>query len=352
MEYKSLNLGIRPNFLDLAKGFGIFIVVFWHYVWYLDIPFQNNLLWNIEFNISLFHMPLFFIIAGMLYKIRPIKEEIKKDVNSLLAPYLLISVLCLIVSIIMKDVSIKQFVLHITGILSGHDFFVTTPVVYAALWFVYSLFFIKIVVSFIYNCRKPISLLFIVLSILTALVTIMKGNVFPFRIDTSSIGLLFFIIGFKGKHLIERIMQKTKHLLFTAAISLIIITISALYNINYDEFRGYVSIYACLWGKSFIVYVIGGISGTLLLFSLCSLILRLKFRNNILVNISMNISNGTIIILGFHGLFYPFFKGILVSSNFFTAVGFSLFILFICYWLIILSSKFFPILLGGRKLKT
>jgi len=127
--------------------------------------------------------------------------------------------------------------------------------------------------------------------------------------------------------------------------------ISALYNINYDEFRGYVSIYACKWGKNFIVYLIGAISGTLLLFSLCSLILRLKFRKKILVNISMNISNGTIIILGFHGLFYSFFKDIMVSSNFFTAVGFSLFIVFLCYWLIILSSRYFPILLGGRKLK-
>jgi len=212
---------------------------------------------------------------------------------------------------------------------------------------VWSLFCIKIVISLYYHLitiKKPmLAYGLIVLYLITAIITILKGNVFPFRIDSSSIGLLFFIIGFKGKFYLEKIHNlNIRYLLLVTGISLIILAISAYYNIDYDTLGSKPTINRCIWGNSFILLVISGISGTVLVFSLSRLLSCFKSK------IIMNISNGTIIILGFHVLVFQFFKGIIVSDNFLVALLLSLFNLLLCYIMIILSKKYFPILLGGR----
>jgi fucose 4-O-acetylase-like acetyltransferase len=338
----------RPNYLDYSKAIGIYIVVFGHYVWYLQIPFFNNLLWNNSQNVTLFHMPLFFIIAGMLYKTRSVKEELKKSIQSLLIPYFIIHVICLVIYFFIKDISMRQLYINIAGILSGGDFYGARVMSAGPLWFVFSLFCIKMAVScynHITNINKGGGTILLLLLFVIAGITIIKGNIFPFRIDSSSIGLLFFIIGFKCKRYIEKLMsQKIAYLFLIAGISFFILVTSAYCNINYDVIGGGLSINACRWGKNFVLFVSAATSGTLLLFIICRFFAR--FKNNII----MKISNGTIIILGFHNLFYLFFQNIITSDNFFFAVLFSFFVLLLCYVMIILSTKYFPILLGGRDL--
>ena len=353
MMTNSLKSEIRPNFLDWAKALGIFLVIFGHYAGVLKIPFStNNFLWYNTYNVTLFHMPLFFIIAGMLFKVRPIKEEFKKGVYGLMIPYFLISVICLIVYTIIKTVSVNEFIKMIIGILSGYDFFHYGDFekISGALWFVWSLFCIKIAISLYYHLIKIKKHLLaygiMVLCFITAIITIFKGAVFPFRIDSSSIGLLFFIIGFKGKNYFEKInLVNLKYLLSILGIALIVLAISIYFNIDYDDIHSKPSINWCLWGNNFILYVISGISGTVMIFSLSRLISG--FKNNII----MNISNGTMIILGFNFLLYSFFDGIIKSDNFFIAVLFSLFILFLSYIIIILAKKYLPILLDGKIVK-
>lgn len=62
------------NWLTIAKGYGIILVVLGHAIsgaW----AYENNLIWsNIYSLIALFHMPLFFIISGYLYQ-----KTIRKD---------------------------------------------------------------------------------------------------------------------------------------------------------------------------------------------------------------------------------------------------------------------------------
>ena len=74
----------RLNFLDIAKGISIMLVVFGHIVY--D---QNN---TIRIWLYSFHMPLFFIISGCLLNLtnkkRTLKEFIIKKIPSLLLPYL------------------------------------------------------------------------------------------------------------------------------------------------------------------------------------------------------------------------------------------------------------------------
>jgi len=48
-----------------------------------------------EKEIFLFHMPLFFMISGMLYKQKGSKEEFKSSVQTLLLPYIIYNILYL-----------------------------------------------------------------------------------------------------------------------------------------------------------------------------------------------------------------------------------------------------------------
>ena len=343
---------IRPNYLDWAKVLGVYFVVFAHYVSPLNIPFSNNLLWNNTYNVTLFHVPLFFIIAGMLYKVRPIKEEFKRSIHRLMIPYFLISAICLIIYAIIKSISFNQFVLNTIGIFSGYDFYhyAYFGEISGSLWLIWSLCSIRIMVSLYYHCienkRHWFAYGMLVLFFITTIITIFKGNVLPFRIDSSSIGLLFFILGYKGKYYLEKINTvNIRYLLLITGIALSILVISAYYNIDYDTLGTSLSINRCAWGRNFILFLINGISGAVLVFVFSRLLSLFKSK------IIMNISNGTTIILGFHFIFYQFFNGIIKYDNFFIALLFSLFILFLCYMIIIFSKKYFPFLVSEIKYK-
>ena len=74
--------------IDIAKFIGIFLVVFGHVMQTFNlgtISFFKHL-WQF---IYLFHMPLFFIITGYLYKSKSKSDNYKKILWGLLIPYLI-----------------------------------------------------------------------------------------------------------------------------------------------------------------------------------------------------------------------------------------------------------------------
>lgn len=74
----------RNASLDILRGGGILLMIIAH----VSLPFNLN---RIIFS---FHMPLFFLLSGYLYKDADIKVLFKKYVSRLLLPYL---VTCLII---------------------------------------------------------------------------------------------------------------------------------------------------------------------------------------------------------------------------------------------------------------
>lgn len=58
----------RKYWIDYLKAVAIYLVILGH------LPDELHIKWAIY----LFHMPLFFIISGFLYKPRKAKDEIKK----------------------------------------------------------------------------------------------------------------------------------------------------------------------------------------------------------------------------------------------------------------------------------
>ncbi|PLS27701.1 acyltransferase family protein [Bifidobacterium parmae] len=69
--------------LDSAKGFGIILVVLGHAS--LVMPLNRTL--------YAFHMPLFFIISGLLFKEHPLRDTATRKARRLLVPYLTFAVL-------------------------------------------------------------------------------------------------------------------------------------------------------------------------------------------------------------------------------------------------------------------
>ena len=94
---KSASAGTgRVSYLDIAKGIGIILVVIGH-IEYVPAP--------IRFYIVTFHMPLFFIVSGMLMDLkgetgRSLKELFIKKLKRIMLPYLIFSVLYPLIDIV------------------------------------------------------------------------------------------------------------------------------------------------------------------------------------------------------------------------------------------------------------
>lgn len=76
---------IRLEYIDMTKGIGIILVILGHII-YTE---KHILVW-----ISSFHMPLFFVIAGIMMAIKNEEQiDIRKKVKALLIPYLWFSLI-------------------------------------------------------------------------------------------------------------------------------------------------------------------------------------------------------------------------------------------------------------------
>ena len=69
--------------LDIMKGVGITLMVIGH----------CHLPWLLSKMIFIFHMPMFFILSGYLYKERPIAEIVKRNAKKVLIPYFITGII-------------------------------------------------------------------------------------------------------------------------------------------------------------------------------------------------------------------------------------------------------------------
>ena len=354
-----MQLSNRPNFLDYSKAIGIYLVLFGHYVYRLNIPFSNNYLWNNEFNVTLFHMPLFFMVSGILFKSEGnLTMFWKKSIRRLLIPYLYISLICLLIGMVLFIVNsdtdnitdliiklLKTGVKCLLGIMTGGDFWGYGHNTYASpLWFVISLFWIQLFMQLFITSRKYRYYLLFIASVLF-IATLLYGNFLALRICSSVVGLFFFFIGFYYKAYFMKMVHCSKiGLLFLFCVTLSILCLCAYYGFNYNSPQGFFSINSLKFGEYPILFFISGVAGSIMIFSLSQLCVGICKTH------TLTISNGTLIVLGFHSIIYIMFQGFIDSQNLLFALFFSFFILILCYGVIILSTKYFPVLLGGRTL--
>lgn len=336
----------RIKFIDIAKVIGIYLVILGHYMLYMGLDFKPCSMMDITHWIFMFHMPLFFILSGMLYRQRDSKTEWVKVKIQLLKPYLymnLISiVICSVIVAFAGDFSIKLFLRNILGIFTAGDFYGKAVLSYSgALWFCFSLACIKMLLS------KTLMMKYKTLFVIS-LITVSGGGMYigdrlPLKLDSSLVGCLFFMFGYFLRNIILRLDNISKYkLILICVISATILYYVGVNNVDFSQLKN-VSINAMRYGNNPIMFIVAGIAGTILVCAFSKLIER------IYCDYIRFIADGTIVILGFHHVVFFLFQGHIDSYNPIVAVSLSFVILIICCGIIFLCKRFFPVLLGNRR---
>lgn len=170
------------------------------------------------------------------------------------------------------------------------------------------------------------------------------GNRFWFRIDSLLVGYIFFDIGFYLKTILGKIATMNRQMTCIGImVSLSVLMLSALLNLDLADPQGGFSINACRFGHYPLLFIVSGISGTLSVLFLSRLI---TFRSKTI----LNISNGTIVILGFHWMVFIYVLKPLTINKGLAAFLISFLCLAICYVIIQLCGRYCSAILGGRKL--
>lgn len=186
----------RIAWIDIAKAIGIGFVVLGH----TGVPVQLRS-W-----IYSFHMPLFFVIAGLWFKDYPISHKIKKAAKGYLIPYIGYSLLFLIIDLVMK-VEGPPIENTLKNILTGKGSFMI-------LWFLWAVFMIEVLYQILYKCLKKQILISAVLLLCAILAwksnTYGINNMFLWKSVVE--GALFYSIGavIKKYNLLEYDMSLSK----------------------------------------------------------------------------------------------------------------------------------------------
>ena len=266
------------------------------------------------------------------------KSEINKAVNTLLLPYILMSVIVTSIYIFIlgsndKNVNILQFAV---GIICGGDLYGKANIYPAGpIWFLYSLFFIKVIYTYVYDKKKII----FILMLISISVILINKNFLPFRIDSSFVGFLFFSIGFLFKNFWFRLLNIKSSLNILGLISSIGLVLVIYYTIgNLGTKQGF-SINVNYYGSVPMLFIISGIIGTYLIFSVCKVLSHFKMKSVYIF------STGMIIPLGFQKII------MLALYEYMPTIGIiaaSAITIILSYTLILIFSKYMPIIIGNR----
>ena len=128
----------RISYIDTAKGIGILLVLIGH----SEYPSTHLITW-----ISSFHMPLFFILSGILFahtgaSTKKTKPFLKKKLCSILVPYATFSLLSILASAILDYASFPAYLW--TSLIQTISFYGIS-----VLWFLPTLFFSELAFFFI-----------------------------------------------------------------------------------------------------------------------------------------------------------------------------------------------------------
>lgn len=168
---------IRRHWIDNLKFFALFLVIWGH----VGTSPLHDVLYG-------FHMPLFFVLSGMLHKDKRIEDICMR----LLVPYLLLNFLFLLVEspwLYRQNGNLSFVIYDIIGIVLPKDHPIDYPT-----WFLLSLFEIKVVIKLLKN--KVLLSLAIALICIT-ICSLLKCNFqTPFFLRNTLIGIVFYDIGY------------------------------------------------------------------------------------------------------------------------------------------------------------
>lgn len=276
----------RIQYIDLAKAVAIMLMVVGHYI---QIFYEKSCNSNAIFiSIYSFHMPLFFVLSGMVFR-KPrdgegfIKWGFKKFKQLIIPSYIFIlltiffmwlfSLLNVTLMPFNNEVSIKSIIRTILQFRC--DALVT------ALWFLPTLFCTEIIIGLLHMVIKKdiwrlviVALLFVIGA---AYILIIKKPL-PFSIDNSILLCVFFEAGYLLKKNINKLTVKRSIVIIVA--SFIIWGVSAFSNYWWFGKKPVALSYIDLGNP--ILFFLAAFAGSLLVILICYMVKPLKESNRLL----------------------------------------------------------------------
>lgn len=318
----------RIEWIDMAKGLGMILVMLAH------APFPNSFIKEIY----TFHMPLFFLLSGLLFsvtKYNSFKKFFIKKVKSLLVPYFALSFINYLYWIYSFYYS-KQSMMGPAGappmglppsaapgvlqhmpMIPQIKVTIFTPLIgtfYAirntpytqhngTLWFVACLFFTEIIFYFIVKFAgdnsKKIAATLLLFSILGYTYSTYVGIILPWSVDAALTAVVFLGIGYlikKNKSKLDKCIQ-IKYLL-----------ILLIFNFTLGLFNKKIDMFSNTYGDYFLFYT-SAIAGILAIIVLIRLLPK--------ISIFTYIGKNSLIFLAIHQfVLFPLIEKMLRNINF------------------------------------
>ena len=185
----------RIKWIDISKGIGIILVLMGHIS---KIKIINNVIYA-------FHMPLFFMISGYLYKNK--KEFVKNKVKKVLIPYFIFSIFSFLYWLIIErhirsqSISPLDAFSNIFIAKGGSDNYIFNVV----LWFLPCLFITETIFWILEKnfSTKKIGIIVFLSSIIGFIYPKIVDFRLPFCIDIFFTSIVFYYIGYIFKNYIE-----------------------------------------------------------------------------------------------------------------------------------------------------
>ena len=176
----------RVEYIDIAKGIGILLVVMGHNDFGLVSPFFYKFIYA-------FHMPLFFFVSGMFFKADvPFLVLVRRRFNSLLKPYLVIILIIYVMTLSFTKVNFDMATVRVFKALYATGHYID----WVQLWFLPHLFALNIFAFGFYAVLRRSQqnwLRWVLLAIIQIIGVIIIGRFWPFTLNI--LGRQFTLFG-------------------------------------------------------------------------------------------------------------------------------------------------------------
>lgn len=234
----------RDQSLDILRGIGIFLMVFDHVGW-------GSL---VHTYIQSFHMPLFFIASGYLWKNEVLSSLAKKRFKSLMIPYAVFSTAFLLLQIAPVFGGEQSLHNSLKAVLLYPSDIDNMPIA-PALWFLPCMFSASIVYSLLSRLDFKLKAYIIVcISTLGMTYSQLFDRILPFTIEPMTVALGFMLVG----ELIKKNNNRVMEWLDQSWIIILLLMVEAMLAI----LNGSVDMRSARYHNCFL-YLINGIAGTL-----------------------------------------------------------------------------------------
>ena len=302
---------MRVDWIDVTKGIAIFLMVCGH----TGLPEPlSNWIWS-------FHMPLFFLMSGLLYKADRYPSFIlflKKRIYSLLVPYVFFSIVILFSD---RDLSLVECLKK--GWMDG-----------CALWFLPVLFFAEMISFQVIKCAKIYWWIYALFLYTIGYLLYLKSIRLPYNVDVCLYASLFYLLGYYFRDVIKNYNFKAYLIFLFAASNIALSQLLPRTDMAYNQ---------CGW---YGLNAINAITGTLMIIYLSK-----SFTYIPLKKFFMWGGKNSIIILGLSQTLNMSIKKIM--ENFQISYMLSSFMRHILLWLLlwlisILVNRYIPFIIGKK----